>query len=102
MTEEQREAKTEWDEAYNGFLPSPAKLQEEVDDYRGGYVRVFRQRVKVMRRFNFMPAYFPPFADMWAMMLLGMALFKTGVLRVRARRGSTWAWRQPATPSACR
>ena len=28
-----------------------------------------------------MPAYFPPFIDMWGMMLIGMGLFKLGVLQ---------------------
>ena len=81
LSEEQKEAKQEWDEAYNGFLPSREKLQEEVDDYRDGYVSAFHQRSKIMRKFNFIPAYFPAFADMWAMMLVGMGLFKLGVLQ---------------------
>jgi uncharacterized protein len=81
LTEEQRDAKQAWDEAYNGLLPSREKLQEEVDDYRDGYASAFRQRAKVMRKFNFVPAYFPFLADMWAMMLVGMGLFKLGVLQ---------------------
>ncbi len=59
LTEEQREAKEAWDQAYNGFLPSREKLQAEVDDYRNGYVSAFDQRAKIMRKFNFIPAYSP-------------------------------------------
>jgi len=81
LNEEQREAKEAWDEAYNAALPSREKLQAEVDDYRNGYVSAFGQRAKIMRKFNFIPAYFPFLADMWGMMLLGMALFKLGVLQ---------------------
>ncbi len=81
LSEEQKEAKQGWDEAYNGFLPSREKLQKEIDDYRDGYVSAFHQRAKIVRKFNFIPAYFPAFADMWAMMLVGMGLFKLGVLQ---------------------
>jgi uncharacterized protein len=81
LTEEQQEAKQSWDEIYNSALPPARVLQEEIDDYRGGYVRAFGQRFKVLRKFNFIPAYFPPLFDVWAMMLLGMALFKTGILQ---------------------
>jgi len=81
LTKEQQEAKTAWDKAYNEALPPRADVQKEIDDYRGGYIRTFRQRVKVLRAWNFIPAYFPPFADMWAMMLVGMGLVKLGVLQ---------------------
>ena len=81
LTMEQRDAKEEWDEEYNMALPSKEKLQEEVDDYRKGYGGVMMQRAPVMRKFNFVPVYFPPGIDIWALMLIGMALFKLGVLQ---------------------
>ena len=34
-----------------------------------------------MRKFNFVPVYFPGNVDIWALMLIGMALFKLGVLQ---------------------
>ena len=39
------------------------------------------QRAPIMRQFNFLPVYFPPGIDIWALMLIGMALFKLGVLQ---------------------
>ena len=81
LTTQQREAEKEWDEVYNGALPSKAKLQEEVDNYRKGYRGVMTQRAPLMRKFNFIPVYFPPGIDIWALMLIGMALFKLGVLQ---------------------
>jgi uncharacterized protein len=39
------------------------------------------QRAPVMRQLNFLPVYFPPGVDIWALMLIGMALFKLGVLQ---------------------
>ena len=81
LTKEQRDAKKEWDEAYNTALPSREKLQEEIDNYRKGYGGVMTQRVPVMRQLNFAPVYFPGGVDIWALMLIGMALFKLGVLQ---------------------
>ena len=81
LTKEQQDEKKEWDEAYNQALPSREKLQEEVDNYRKGYGGVMTQRVPVMRQLNFAPVYFPGGVDIWALMLIGMALFKLGVLQ---------------------
>jgi uncharacterized protein len=81
LTKEQQDAKKEWDEAYNQALPSKQKLQEEIDNYRKGYGGVMTQRVPIMRQFNFIPVYFPGGIDIWALMLIGMALFKLGVLQ---------------------
>ena len=39
------------------------------------------QRAPVMRKFNFVPVYLSPGIDIWALMLIGMALFKLGVLQ---------------------
>src|SRR5688572_8924435 len=81
LTKEQQDAKKEWDEAYNQALPSREKLQEEVDNYRKSYGGVMTQRVPIMRQLNFAPVYFPPGIDIWALMLIGMALYKLGVLQ---------------------
>jgi uncharacterized protein len=81
LTKEQQDAKKEWDETYNEVLPSRAKLQEEIDNYRKGYGGAMGERAQVTRKFNFIPVYFPALWDMWALMLIGMALFKLGVLQ---------------------
>jgi uncharacterized protein len=81
LSQEQQDAKKAWDEAYNTGLPSRQEMQKEVDDYRGGYVRTFWRRFAILREWNFVPAYFPSFGDIWGMMLVGMALFRLGVLQ---------------------
>jgi uncharacterized protein len=81
LTKEQQDAKKEWDEVYNRVLPSRQKLQEEVDNYRKGYGGVMTERATILRKFNFIPVYFPMGFDIWALMLIGMALFKLGVLQ---------------------
>ena len=52
-----------------------------MDNYRKGYGGVMTQRAPIMRKFNFVPVYFPGGVDIWALMLIGMALFKLGVLQ---------------------
>ena len=81
LTKEQQAKKKEWDETYNQVLPSREKLQEEVDSYRKGYGGGMAQRARVMRKLNFAPVYFPPNIDVWALMLIGMALFRLGVIQ---------------------
>ena len=81
LTKEQQDAKKEWDEAYNQALPSKQKLQEEIDNYRKGYGGVMTERARIMRQFNFVPVYFPGGFDIWGLMLIGMALFKLGILQ---------------------
>jgi uncharacterized protein len=87
LTKEQQDAKKEWDEAYNALLPSTQKMQEEVDNYRRGYGGVMKQRVPIMREFNFVPVYFPGGPDIWALMLIGMGLYKLGVLQGQRSSG---------------
>jgi uncharacterized protein len=81
LTKEQQDAKKEWDEAYNALVPSKEKLQEEVDNYRRGYSGVMEQRVPAIRAFNFVPVYFRGGADIWGLMLIGIGLYKLGVLQ---------------------
>jgi uncharacterized protein len=87
MTKEQHDAKKKWDEMYNALVPSQEKLQEEVDNYRRGYRGVMEQRVAAMRAFNFVPVYFTGGPDIWALMLIGMGLYKLGVLQGQRSSG---------------
>jgi uncharacterized protein len=87
MTKEQQDAKKKWDETYNALVPSQEKLQEEVDNYRRGYRGVMEQRVTAMRAFNFVPVYFTGGPDIWALMLIGMGLYKLGVLQGQRSSG---------------
>ena len=81
LTKEQQEARKAWDETYNGFWPSKEKIEEEINDYRGGYIKASRQRIKAVRPLVDMPAYLPLYGDVWGMMLIGMGLYKLGVLQ---------------------
>lgn len=77
----QRAGGEEWAERWNELAPPGAELQEEVDAYRSGYVGAFKERAEVLREWHFVPIYLPFLGDFWALMLIGMALLKLGILQ---------------------
>jgi uncharacterized protein len=81
LTDEQKEFRTEWEESQKETSPSREDLQAEVDNWRGGYVSAFEERALIVKRWHFLPIYMPFIADFWGLMLIGMALFKLGVLQ---------------------
>lgn len=81
LTEKQVEAKRTWTEVLKQQAPSRAEMQKEVDAYRSGYAGAMRQRAKVNRKWHFVPVYFPLFFDFWSLMLIGMGLYKLGILQ---------------------
>jgi uncharacterized protein len=81
LTAEQKEAITRWDEVLKDVAPPHADLQEEVDNYRKGYVGALAERAEVVLEWHFIPVYFPLLADFWGLMLIGIGLFKLGILQ---------------------
>jgi uncharacterized protein len=81
LTAEQKEAITRWDEVLEDVAPSRADLQKEVDNYRKGYVGALTERAAMVLEWHFIPVYFPLLADFWALMLIGIGLFKLGILQ---------------------
>lgn len=81
LNAEQRDAKETWQELLEENAPPPEELEKEIDGYRSGYVGALKQRAAVVLKWHFVPVYFPSLFDMWALMLIGMGLFKTGVLQ---------------------
>jgi uncharacterized protein len=81
LTEEEKEARETWTGVLERQAPSRAQMQEEVDAYRSGYIGALEQRAELNRKFHFIPLYFPLYIDFWALMLIGMGLYKAGVLQ---------------------
>ena len=81
LTEEQKEAITTWDETLAEVAPSREDLQAEVDNYRSGYIGAMTERVEILLQWHFIPVYFPLLGDFWALMLIGIALYRLGVLQ---------------------
>jgi uncharacterized protein len=90
-TEEQRAAQKEWEEDSKDIKPDPAELAKEIKLHRGGYWELFKWRVKevlVIQAILLFPILSFVVHDSPAMMLIGMALLKLGVITAeRSRRG---------------
>ena len=79
LSAEQKEAITKWDETLEEVAPPREALQAEVDNYRRGYVGALTERVAILVQWHFIPVYFPLLGDFWALMLIGIGLYKLGV-----------------------
>ena len=81
LTEEQQETKKDWEEGVKNFTPSAQDLKKETDAHRGGYLGLLQYRAKEVFHDHSSPMYFPfPWFDILTMMLIGVAMMKTGVL----------------------
>jgi uncharacterized protein len=81
LTDDQKEAITEWDETLEEVAPPREELQAEVDNYRSGYVGALTERAEVVLEWHFIPLYFPLLGDFWGLMLIGIGLYRLGVLQ---------------------
>ena len=79
LTKEQESAISAWEEEKSHFKAPPAKVQEEVEAKTNGYARAFMHLAPInsMMQSWFMYRYF---FDIFGMMLIGMGLYKMGVL----------------------
>ena len=91
LTEEQEEAQRKWKEAMKQMKPGPEELKKETDAYRGSYLAALKRRAQTVIRWHSMPFYFPGNGDMLALMFIGIALLKTGVLTAE-RSFRFYAW----------
>lgn len=94
LSKDQKEELEEGQKLRDKLYPKPEKIQEEIDAYRGSYVQNIKERAKAVWRFHKLPIYFPFLWDMLSMMLLGMALLRTGVLT--AARSNAFYWKMAA------
>jgi uncharacterized protein len=81
LTADQEDAKKEWEQVLKDFSPSADDLKKETDAHRGSYFQLVAFRAKDVYRFHSFPIYFPfPWFDILAMMLIGIAFLKLGIL----------------------
>jgi len=80
LTREHEEAKKEWEDVLKDIQPPPDEVKKEIDDYRGSYLSALKRRAQMTMRWHSKPFYFPGMADMYALMLIGMAFMKKDVL----------------------
>jgi uncharacterized protein len=78
LTAAQESTKKEFEETLKDVAPSAEDLKKETDAHLGGYIKLFPFRAEQVYRFQSWPIYRQ--FDILAMMLIGMALMKLGVL----------------------
>lgn len=86
----QEEAIGAWDEARSEFESSPERIRATVAAYHGGYRAVFDHVAAISRWWQSQGLY-RYFFDVFGMMLIGMGLFKLGVLTLERPARLYWA-----------
>ena len=79
LTKKQTGAVEAWQEQLKNFKPDSAKIQKELDAKRGSYWDILKLQAPRVVRFQSMGIY-RYFFDYFSMMLLGIVLFRAGVL----------------------
>jgi uncharacterized protein len=90
LTDEQKDAKSEWENIRKYFTPTPEDLRKEKEMYSGSYFNLVGKRAVVLvKQFHSTPYYLDNW-DMFTMMLVGIAFIKTGVLAAERSFGFYW------------
>ncbi|MBK5292751.1 MAG: DUF418 domain-containing protein [Acidobacteriia bacterium] len=80
LTTEQEDAQKKWKDFLKETSPTKEQLDKEVGHYRGSYLAAAKRRARTVLQWHGMPYYSPVMFDLYAMMLIGMALMKLDVL----------------------
>jgi uncharacterized protein len=80
LTAEQKEAKEEYEKWRKFSKPTADELKKDRAEWQGSPLSVIKARAKLVAFFHGLPYYHPMNWDIWSMMLIGMGLFKLGVL----------------------
>jgi uncharacterized protein len=78
---EQKEAIASWEEMQAGHHPSAQKLEKEAESMRAGYASAFMLKAAENVKYQSWWLY-RYFADIFGIMMIGMALFKFGILTI--------------------
>ena len=77
LTDEQKDAKKEWEEMRKGMKPSAEDLKKDAEGWRGNLASVLKTRAKIVLTFiHSQPFYGFASWDVWSMMFIGMGLMK--------------------------
>lgn len=78
-TEEQKDAKKQWEDGRKYFSPTAEDLKKEAEVYSGTYFHLVGKRAAIVKEWHSAPFYMFGW-DMFTMMLVGIAFAKIGVL----------------------
>lgn len=90
LSEAQQQAIADWEEARGHFKSTPAEVADEARNWTSGWWPAFRRAARISSNMQswFMYRYF---FDIFGMMLIGMALFRWGVLTLERPPVVYWA-----------
>jgi uncharacterized protein len=91
LTDEQRAAKSEYEQWAAVWRPSAARVEQDAKAWRGNPMSVIKARSEVVLWFHNTPYYSNWNLDAWCMMFIGMGLFKLGALSGK-RPFSFYVW----------
>jgi uncharacterized protein len=92
LTESQESARRDYERWRKEERPTPDELKKNDDQWRGNFISVVSARAKLVTP-GHNSAYYSPLSgawDVWAMMFIGMALFKMGVFS--AQKSFRYYW----------
>src|SRR5206468_2581820 len=90
-TEEQQDAKKEWDQTRKRRNPDAEAIRKDAEAWRGNIASVVKARAKLVSRWHAIAYYHPWNLDVWSMMFIGMGLMKLGVFSAtRSHRFYGW------------
>jgi uncharacterized protein len=90
LTDEQKEAKKQWEDTRKYVNPTAEDLKKEREMYSGSYFHLLEKRAALVKEWHSSPFYMTGF-DMFTMMLVGIAFANLGILSAsRSYRFYTW------------
>jgi len=92
LDEDQKSAKQDYEEWLEMVRPAPEDIEKDREGFGGGFLEVMVYRAGFVWDFVHANPYYSPWHwDIWAMMLVGMALFKLGIIGgTRSNRFYLW------------
>lgn len=94
LTEDQEKAISTWEERVKHDKPDAAALRRNTTLNTTGFINSVKARIPVVLWWHSLTMYSPMQYDLFAMMLLGMAFIKTGVLT--GERSTAFYWKMIA------
>jgi uncharacterized protein len=90
LSQAQQDAIAAWSEARETYKSTPDEIRQSIDRHHQGYVTMFLRIAPINAESQSWYAY-RYFFDIFSMMLIGMALFRLGVLTNERPAGLYWA-----------
>lgn len=86
LSEEQENMLADWEQSRAFLAPSDEDLRKDLEAYSGGYMDIAKHRAPIVASMQIFTTFFFGISRVAALMLIGMALMKLGVLSAERSR----------------